>query len=358
MIKNKIAKTSLFQTLNNHRRKIFESRPFDFLLNPLITRLENYPPILTFDTTNLCNARCVWCHNPDLQYPKGIMSQNLFEKIIDDYSQCGGNVWFATFGEPFMDKNILDKIQYLRKFDSIKDVVLLTNGLLLTTDKSRQLLDLNINIEISLDEINKDKFELVKQMDFDKVIENTLFLLEENKRLGSPIKTIIRMKTLQSEKEINELNLYKRLKELSSFIDLTPIASSDSIANWAGSFNKRKFFDEYLPETQPNGSYKNYNIQNKAPCSQLWKNMVIMWDGKVVLCCADMEGEEIIGDLNKNSISQIWKGEKIKTIRELFKNRLKNKVPPCKKCDLHQGWQYLSKYFNSSGPLYKNSYLK
>lgn len=357
-LKIQITQSSLFQTLNNHRRKILESNYLDFLLTSLIARLESYPPALIIDTTNHCNARCAWCHNPNLRYSKGVMSQELFEKIIDDYCHYGGKVWFGTFGEPFMDKNILNKVRYVRKIDSIKDVTLLTNGLLLNSDKSSQLLDLKVNIEISLDEIDKMKFETVKQIDFDKVINNVMFLLEENNKSGCPVKIVIRMKTIQSEKEIEESNLYKRLKELSSFIDLTPIASSDSIANWAGNFNKSKFFDKFYPETILNGRYKNYNLQNNAPCSQLWKNMVVMWDGKVVLCCADMEGQVVIGDLNQGSIVDVWKGEKIETVRELFKNRLKSKIPLCKKCDLHQGWQYLRKNFNSKGGLYKNNFLK
>tara|TARA_B100000315_G_scaffold252950_1_gene290780 strand:- start:203 stop:1063 length:861 start_codon:yes stop_codon:yes gene_type:complete len=286
------------------------------------------------------------------------MSQALFEKTIDDYSQYGGKIWLATFGEPFMDKSILKKIQYIRKYDSIENITILTNGLLLTPDNSKQLMDLKTDVEISLDEIDKGKFELVKKIDFDKVIKNLLFLLEENKKSESQIKVVIRIKTIQSKREVEESELYQRLKELSSLIDLTPIASSDSIANWAGNFDKSKFFGKFYPETVLNGRYKNYNIQNDAPCSQLWKNMVVMWDGKVALCCADMEGEVIIGDLNKSSILDVWKGEKIERVRELFKNRLKSKIPLCKKCDLHQGWQYLRKNFNSKGGLYKNNFHK
>jgi len=353
-MKPQILQSTIFQTLNNYRRKILESRYFDFLLNLLISRLEDHPPILTIDTTNHCNARCSWCHNPDLQYPRGVMSQKLFEKIIDNYSQYGGKIWLATFGEPFMDKSILKKIQYIKKYNSIENTTLLTNGLLLTPDNSRQLIDLKTDVEISLDEIDKGKFELVKNIDFDTVIKNLLFLLEENKKSESPVNIIIRIKTIQSKREVEKSDLYQRLKELSSFIDLTPIASSDSIANWAGNFNKSKFFEKFYPETVLNGRYKNYNLQNNAPCSQLWKNMVVMWDGKVVLCCADMEGEVVIGDLNRSSIVDVWKGEKIETVRELFKNRLKSKIPLCKKCDLHQGWQYLKKYFNSTGCLHKD----
>lgn len=353
MIKKLITKQPTFQNLNNCRRKILESSYFDFLLEPLIHRLEKYPPILVIDSTNLCNAKCSWCHNPDLKYPKGVMSNELFEKIIDDYSQYPGNVWFSTFGEPFMDKNILKKIKYLRKFSSIKIVNLLTNGLLLDSDKSRELLDLKIGIDISLDEVDKDNFERIKQIDFDRVIKNVFFLLEENKRVGNPVKVVVRIKTITNESEIEKSEVYHRLKELCNDIDLTPIMSTGSLANWAGSFNKKSFFDEFYPEINFNSRYKNYNLENNAPCAQLWKNIVVMWDGKVVLCCVDMEGEFIIGDLSKNTILEVWSGEKLNEIRELFKKRLKDKITICKKCDIHEGWQNLRKSFKPDGSLYK-----
>ena len=353
-----ISKVPLLQALNNHRRRIIESKYFDFLLNPLISRLERHPPILILDTTNHCNAKCSWCHNPDLKYPKGVMSQKLFEKIIRDYAQYKGDIWFATFGEPFMDKNILNRIEFTRKFDSIENITILTNALLLSSDNVKRLIDLKVDIEISLDEINKDMFETVKQIDFDKVIKNILFLLDANQRTGSPIRVIIRMKTLQTEKEVKEAKLYQQIKELGAYVDLTPVATSDSIANWGGNFDKSQFFKNYFPGLTLNGNYKNYNVKNNAPCSQLWRNLVVMWDGKVVLCCVDMEGKVVLGDLNKNSILEIWKGEKIETVRKLFKNRSKSKIPLCKKCDLHQGWQYLRKYFNSTGSLYKNNFFK
>ena len=280
MIKKLITKQPIFQTLNNYRRKILESSYFDFLLDSLILRLEKYPPILVIDSTNLCNAKCSWCHNPDLKYPKGVMTFKLFQKIIDDYSQHGGNVWFSTFGEPFMDKNILKKIIYLRKFTSIQDVNLLTNGLLLDPDKSKQLIDLRVGIDISLDEVDKDDFVKIKQIDFERVIKNVFFLLEENKRAENPVKVVLRMKTIKSENEIEKLDVYKRLKELCDDIDLTPIMSSGSIANWAGNFDKKSFFEEFYSGIAFNNRYKNYNLENNAPCAQLWKNAVVMWDGK------------------------------------------------------------------------------
>ena len=43
-----------------------------------------YPWLVSVETTNHCSANCVFCPNSALARDKGSMSQELFEKIIED----------------------------------------------------------------------------------------------------------------------------------------------------------------------------------------------------------------------------------------------------------------------------------
>jgi len=45
---------------------------------------------------------------------------------------------------------------------------------------------------------------------------------------------------------------------------------------------------------------------------------VICWNGTVVACCSDMLPKEILGDVTKETLEQIWNGEKIKELRYLM----------------------------------------
>ena len=73
---------------------------------------------------------------------------------------------------------------------------------------------------------------------------------------------------------------------------------------WAGTMGTGK--DDY--QAAPHG-------QNYFPCNWLWKSMAIYWDGTVPACCADFTSEQIVGNLNENSLMDVWNGPEFQAIR-------------------------------------------
>jgi MoaA/NifB/PqqE/SkfB family radical SAM enzyme len=140
-----IKRSSFFIFINNIRRTIYESAFFDFLVLPQATLLEKFPGALIIDNTNLCNAKCSWCPNDKIPAEKGIMSAELFEKIIEDYAKVGGIVRFGTFGEPLLDPVFLKKIDFIRKFPSIYKLELITNGFALNEKIAQKLIDQKVD---------------------------------------------------------------------------------------------------------------------------------------------------------------------------------------------------------------------
>ena len=65
---------------------------------------------------------------------------------------------------------------------------------------------------------------------------------------------------------------------------------------------------------------------------RLWKNLIIYWDGRVSICCYDYDGELLVGDLKKEKITQIWKGQKINSMRRTQINGKKTIFPLCRSC--------------------------
>lgn len=347
-----------FYTIDKWRRRCYESSPFDFWVRPLAIRLEQWPAKLVIDTTNRCNARCVWCLNPRSTMKRGTMSLELFKKIIDDYARRGGKVWLSTFGEPLLDNTIIDKMHYLGKLPSIIDNTLLTNALLLESALGEVLLEEKINLDISLDELEQEKFEHVKGISFDKVMSNTLSILRRNREEGNRIRIIIRIKTTDSLENLTSSPYYAQLKEMATFLEVTPIRDTGSIANWGGCFDKENYFTSYFPTTKIYDYHKKYNMMNNAPCSQLWASMTVNWEGKVVLCCVDMESKVILGDLTKETISEVWQGTALRGLRDIAMQRRKREMVLCRECDLHQGWQYLRKYYKNRSELYRDEFVR
>ena len=46
-------------------------------------------------------------------------------------------------------------------------------------------------------------------------------------------------------------------------------------------------------------------------CPQIFKSMQINSDGRVIPCCIDFKTANLIGDLNKESVKNIWNGQEL-----------------------------------------------
>lgn len=84
------------------------------------------------------------------------------------------------------------------------------------------------------------------------------------------------------------------------------------------------------------GALEELRIQKSLTlrCARPEFQMIVNAEGKVVLCCNDYFGKEIMGDVAKENIFDIWRKSRFKQIRaELRKGNRKN-IDLCSQCDL------------------------
>lgn len=350
-LKKWIKKIPFIMALDFYRRRIYDSPLFDFSVQPLADKLTAWPQVMVIDNTNSCNAKCVWCPNPDLTN-LGVMKMDLYRKIIDDYATRGGRLRFGTFGEPLLDKTFGQKIEYLKRYPSITKAEVLTNAFFLNQKIIPILIENSVGVEISLDELDKETFEDVKKMSYDVVRKNIVDFLEANDRSPNPVPVNFRVKTLKTIAETENHEFYRKISSHNCTIELTPI-DENIITSWAGKFDKGTFFKTFVKDFSQfkKFSYKNYNLSNPAPCVQLWKWLIIYWDGTVVLCCVDMFSETKMGDLKEQSIQEVWQGQPLENVRRKMISRKRFDIPICQNCDIHLGWHNLKHYYNHRGEI-------
>ena len=331
------------------RRKVYDSQFFDGSVRTLAKSLEEWPGALLIDITNRCNAKCVWCPNPDLTNV-GAMDMDVYRKIIDDYGSRGGVITFGTFGEPLMDKHMKERIEYIKSYPKIHKIEILTNGFFLNENIVPTIIENGVGIDISLDELDKKTFEDVKKMNFDVVRDNIVNFLETNSKAIKPVPVNIRIKTMKTVEETLEQELFKIINSYDCSVVLNSI-DDNIISNWAGKLDKESFIKEHKITTnnKTQFTHKRFNQTNVAPCTQLWKWMVVYWDASVVLCCADMFSQAIVGDLKLNSITEVWNGSQMKSHREQMVSRNRFEVPICQDCDIHLSWHNLREYYDENG---------
>jgi MoaA/NifB/PqqE/SkfB family radical SAM enzyme len=177
------AQAILQQLLHSRLRKIagLDDDPRATILNahnppaeaphkPDATRLAK----LYLEPTNQCNLQCRTCIRNVWQEPTGMMSDTVFDRVIDglrDFSPTP-TVFFGGFGEPLFHPRIIDMVSQAKGIGA--RVEMITNGTLLTPDVSPHLLDAGIDVLwVSLDGTTPESYSDIRLgAELPQVIEN------------------------------------------------------------------------------------------------------------------------------------------------------------------------------------------
>ncbi len=270
-------------------------------------RAPRMPEIVQIESTNICNAKCVFCPRDEMHRRQGIMSVELFRKIVDECVTLGiTHVRMHNYGEALMDRRLVEKVKYA-KDRGIKEVGMISNGSLITEHVARGMIDAGLDaINISVDASGKDVFESTRiGLKYDKVIANIERLVrlrtESGKRRPKLILSFVRQNNSADEQAFIE-----HWRTIADKIHIT------DLHNWAGTLHTE--------------SDVNY------PCYRPWLTFTVLWDGRVSLCCADFDGKTILGDLKTQSIADIWNAE---PYRDARRQHLESGGPDiCRACDL------------------------
>jgi Radical SAM superfamily/Iron-sulfur cluster-binding domain len=265
------------------------------------------PEIVQIESTNICNAKCVFCPRDEMHRRQGVMTFDLFRKIVDECAALGiTHVRVHNYGEPFIDRRLVEKVRYAKQ-KGIKEVGMISNGSLITDDVARGIIDAGLDaINISVDASGREVFESTRiGLKYDKVIANIERLVRIRAEAGRKRPKLI-LSFVRQNNSADEQAFIEHWKAIADKIHIT------DLHNWAGTLNARS-----------DVSY---------PCYRLWLTFTVLWDGRVSLCCADFDGRHILGDLRTSTIAQVWNSPAYRAVR---RQHLDSGGPEiCRSCDL------------------------
>ena len=265
------------------------------------------PEIVQIESTNLCNAKCVFCPRDEMHRRQGIMSFDLFRKIVDECAELGiTHVRVHNYGEPFIDRRLVEKVRYAKQ-KGIREVGMISNGSLITEAVARGMIEAGLDaINISVDASGREVFESTRLgLKYDKVIANIERLIRIRAEMGRRRPKLI-LSFVRQNNSADEQAFIEHWRSVADKIHIT------DLHNWAGTLNRE--------------SDVNY------PCYRPWLTFTVLWDGRVSLCCADFDGKNVLGDLNTSTIREVWNGEAYVRARRAH---LESGGPEiCRSCDL------------------------
>lgn len=240
---------------------------------------QNYPlHRVEIETVNRCDIDCPCCparRSNNAKRPYAYMADDLYLKIMSELQEM--NFAKALFlhcqNEAFMDKQIVGRAKIARELVPKSWIILYTNGNPVTPEKYHGIM---------------------QHLDF-------LFIdsYADGKTINAPIQKIIGEMT---QEESDKTVIYTRIY--------------DEKLDWIGDGNNRN-------------KWQTLDLGCTNPFCEIY----IQPTGMVPLCCKDVFCEMPMGDLNRNTISEVWNNENFNTARKVLLGYSRKGYPLCKKCD-------------------------
>jgi radical SAM protein with 4Fe4S-binding SPASM domain len=221
----------------------------------------------------------------------------LVKKIITENSYMS-YIYFYNWGEPLLHPDLWEMISFASE-RKIKTSII-TNGTLLKDKIIDRIFQSGLStISFSMDGVGEN-YTSARGFEYDKLKKGILEFITEKKKRNLDLPRIeLNVVLKNNDTEYTE----KIEKEWREYVDTI--------------------------NYQPMIKYEEFTRKN--PCRELWKgNLVVLWDGRVLPCCVDYEGELVLGDVKKESLKDIWKRANIKKFRSSHTHF--KFMPLCKRC--------------------------
>jgi 8-amino-3,8-dideoxy-alpha-D-manno-octulosonate transaminase len=223
--------------------------------------------IVSIETTSICNLNCHYCPNSTVGRDNEFMKESTFYNIVDSLKEYNNNytgeIYPHFYGEPLLDTRLESFVMYVKKQHPLSIVKIYTNGELLSIERY-----------YTLKEAGVDQFVISQHTD---------------------------------KPSNNILKLYNYTIEKSIKVD-------DIVYN--ETYKQKIFFNRGgLVDTEPHTANR---LSQMVHCTGVHNQMTFDYKGNAVLCCQDYLSNHTYGNIDKQSISEIWNNSVYMRTRNLI----------------------------------------
>ena len=236
----------------------------------------------------------------------------VYEGVMKDLNKVGfkGGIIYSAFSEPFLYNHLEEVIKISRKQCPESRIEVVTNGDFLTIDKLNTFFEAGLTrLDVSVYD-GPDKVKPFEDLRIEAGLNKEQFHIRE--RWYAPEEHF----------------------------------GIGALSNRAGA--------NIMPEINVN----KLNTALKRKCFYPFYQLIVDFDGAVLLCNHDWDKRLILGNVKETSILDIWNSEKYKEVRENLANANRNHSP-CNRCDVNgmmMGGEFVSKwkkYYEGQKPVKK-----
>lgn len=272
-------------------------------------KLPGQPRFIQIETVIGCDAKCPFCPQRSIKRKPVIMPVETWKKIIDDTRGLG--ITYRPFlqNEALIDKRLPEIIRYIKQ-DPTARAELNTNGNLLDERRSNELIEAGIDlVRFSVDAFSEEVYaECRVGLDYRNVVDNINRFARLAGSGGNSVVTEVRMIDM-------EINKHEQRPFVEYWSERADRALIVPLYNWP--------WDDGVEVVL-------------KPCIKMREEMFFYSDGRAVLCCWDIAGRAVIGDVAVESVLDIWNGETRRRYASFLALGERPKIELCSRCDAYK----------------------
>ncbi len=295
------------------------------LVNRLTRRpVPDFPRAIQIQTVTDCNADCVFCPygaTHDTQ-PRGRMAPDLFSRILDESAEHGvRRISPYLMNEPLLDREIVSRIREINRRVPETRVLLTTNGNYLTPDLAGQILELGDGLHelyVSVQGIDPGAYEKT---------------MRGNMNLDRTVGNVLGFAAMQRLRRQERPKLWVTMVD-TALIDVHAAVQfwrSRGIASKYTTLENRGGHIGDADDLSPSGSMEPYDN-----CPRPFRQAYILFNGDMVLCCVDYRRTQVLGNVARSSVREVWNGPVARGIRRAYITRDLGDLPLCGSCRIHR----------------------
>jgi len=281
----------------------------------------DYPITVGFEMVNRCNLNCIMCYTINHSAPKAALTDEQIGSVLAEGQKNNLPAVIVGLGsEPLLYKKIRSVFDAIREA-GVMDVFLNTNGVLLTPSLSEHIVKTGITrVQVSLDAATRETFKVIRGKDELDLIERNLHgLVEARKKAGTELPIIRVSFCVQKENAHERQAFIDKWKDVVDYVDFQAMSDFDYVDEI-----KESGEVERLKDTE------RYNNPTETFCPLPFNSLHVWSNGNITPCCVFYGMNLVMGNINEQTLEEVWNGEPIKELRKEITTG--NLNPSCRTC--------------------------
>ncbi len=267
------------------------------------------PFTIYVDPSSACNFKCDFCYHSidssslrEINFEKELMDMNLYEHIINSIKEFPDKIKMLSLfikGEPLLNPRLPKMIVSAKESNIAEKIYITTNGALFSPKHNRKLAEAGPDeILVSIEAVDSDEYKKITgaEIDFDEMVNNIKDFYTNRGNCKLFIKGVTYTRDNEKEKKFHEI--FDPICQFAYLEQIVPV------------FDRVDYDNMILDRSNLNKFGRPIHV-----CTRPFFNMCIHSNGDIGACLVDYVPEISFGNAWKDSLYEVWNGNKFNEFR-------------------------------------------